>query len=34
MKTRDENEPRDFIDIYLSEIKKNEGNKYTTFTGT
>jgi hypothetical protein len=33
MKTLDENEPRDFIDVYLKEIKKNDGINNTSFTG-
>jgi hypothetical protein len=33
MKTLDENAPRDFIDVYLREIKKNDGINNASFTG-
>jgi hypothetical protein len=33
IKTLDENAPRDFIDMYLKEIKKNDGINNVTFTG-
>jgi hypothetical protein len=32
-KTLDENESRDFIDVYLKEMKKNDGINNTSFTG-
>lgn len=31
--TLDENESRDFIDVYLKEMKKNDGINNTSFTG-
>ena len=33
VKTLDENAPRDFIDVYLKETKKNDGINNTSFTG-
>jgi hypothetical protein len=32
-KTFDENAPRDFIDVYLREMKKNDGINNSSFTG-
>jgi hypothetical protein len=32
-KTLDENESRDFIDVYLKEMKKNDGINNASFTG-
>jgi hypothetical protein len=32
-RTLDENEPRDFIDVYLKEIKKNDGINHASYTG-
>jgi hypothetical protein len=33
MRTFDENQPRDFIDVYLKEMKKNDGINNVTYTG-
>jgi hypothetical protein len=33
LRTHDENAPRDFIDMYLTEMKKNDGINNVTFTG-
>jgi hypothetical protein len=33
IKTLDENEPRDFIDMYLNEMKKNDGSNNSSFSG-
>jgi hypothetical protein len=33
MKTFDENAPRDYIDMYLKEMKKNDGINNASFTG-
>jgi hypothetical protein len=33
MRTFDENDPRDFIDVYLKEMKKNDGINNASFTG-
>ena len=33
MRTLDENEPRDFIDVYVKEMKKNDGINNATYTG-
>lgn len=33
MKTLDENAPRDFIDLYLTEMKKNDGTNNSSYTG-
>jgi hypothetical protein len=32
MKILDENEPRDFIDVYLKEMKKNGGVNNVSYT--
>jgi hypothetical protein len=32
-KTLDDNESRDFIDVYLKEMKKNDGISNSSFTG-
>jgi hypothetical protein len=33
LKTLDESEPRDFIDVYLKEMKKNDGINNVSYTG-
>jgi hypothetical protein len=33
MRTLDENEPRDFIDVYLAKMKKNDGPRNVTYSG-